>query len=215
MAQRRLKTVLSAFLRSLQDSRELASDAHQWSTTGVAGTGVTITVARKNLLTEQAFLRSFLAWETFLEEAFLLYLMGQRPPRGRAPFRFTFPPSHKMAMEWVVPEGRDYARWTNAQEVSARAARFFREGKPFSPALNGNQNVLWEMRTLRNAVAHSSISTQEKFEKVVRDKIGTYPANLTVGGFLSATVPHSAPPVSYLDSYLDKLENAARQIVRM
>ena len=117
-------------------------------------------------------------------------------------------------MEWVVPEGRDYATWTNAQMVSARAMRFFREGKPFSPALNSNQNVLREMRTLRNAVAHSATSTQEKFEELVRNKIPAYPPNLSVGGFLAMTVPRSAPPLSFLDSYLDKLESAARQIIR-
>ena len=120
MARRRLKTVLSVFLRSLKESRGIASDAQKWATTGVAGAGITITIERRNLLTEQAFLRAFLAWESFLEEAFLLYLMGQRPPHGRAPYRFTFPPSYKMAMEWVVPEGRDYAGWTNAQVVSDR-----------------------------------------------------------------------------------------------
>ena len=60
-------------------------------------------------MTELAFFRAFLGWEVFLEESFILYLAGQKPSRGRAPYRYTFPPNQKTAMDWLVPEGRPYA----------------------------------------------------------------------------------------------------------
>jgi hypothetical protein len=164
-------------------------------------------------MTELAFLRSFLAWETFLEQSFILYLSGQRPPRGRAPHRYAFPPNQRAAMDWVVPEGRPYARWTVATDVSARAERLFQAGRPFAPVLRGNQNVLEDARLIRNAIAHESISVWEKFENSVRTKLGTLPPNLTVGGFLGTIVPTSAPPVSFLEFYLGKIEFAAQQIV--
>ncbi len=164
-------------------------------------------------MTELAFLRSFLAWETFLEQSFILYLSGQRPPRGRAPHRYAFPPNQRAAMDWVVPEGRPYARWTVATDVSARAERLFRSGRPFAPVLRGNQNVLEEAKTIRNAIVHESISAQEKFENLARTKIRVLPPNLTVGRFLVTIVPISAPPISFLEFYVGKIEFAAQQIV--
>ncbi len=213
MAQRKLRTVLADFSGSLRECRRLAADAYQWSSPGAHGTGPYISLRRRDSLTELAFLRAFLAWETFLEESFILYLSGQVPPRGHPPHRYAFPPNQRAAMEWVVPEGRPYARWTVATEVSARAERLFRSGRPFAPVLRGNQNVLEEARTIRNAIVHESMSAQEKFENLARTKLGVLPPNLTVGRFLVTIVPTSAPPISFLEFYVGKIEFAAQQIV--
>lgn len=164
-------------------------------------------------MTEMAFLRAFLAWEILVEESFILYLSGQEPPRGRAPKRYAFPPNHKTAMDWVVPEGRDYAGWTIASLVSERAERFFQAGRPFAPVLRSNQKMLDDARTIRNAITHKSVTARQKFEIVVRTKLGTLPPGLTVGGFLGTTVPRITPPISFLEFYVGKIDLAAQQIV--
>lgn len=212
MAHRRLATVFAAFSRQLDESRDIAADAHGWSI-AAPGARPLINARRLGSMTELALLRGFLAWETFLEESFILYLNGQRPPRGRAPRRFAFPTNYEMAAEWVVPEGMQYANWTVAGKVRQRAERFFVDGRPFAPVLQANINTLDDLRILRNAIAHASVSTTEKFEKLARDKLGSLPPGLIVGRFLGMTVPGSAPPVSFLESYLARLEFAARQIV--
>jgi len=79
--------------------------------------------------------------------------------------------------------------------------------------LRGNQNVLEEARTIRNAIVHESMSAQEKFENLARTKLGVLPPNLTVGRFLVTIVPTSAPPISFLEFYVGKIEFAAQQIV--
>jgi hypothetical protein len=214
MGQRKLRTVLADFLRSLQECRQLADDAHRWSLPGANGKRPYISRKRRDSIAEIAFLRAFLAWETFVEVSFILYLSGQKPPRGRAPYRYTFPPNQKAAIDWVVPEGRDFAKWTHPSLVSGRAERFFRDGRPFAPALRGNQNVLDEARLIRNAITHESGSAREKFENVARTRLGgTLPAKLTLGGFLGTIVPNSAPPISFLEFYVGKIEFAAQQIV--
>ena len=213
MAQRRLRTVLADLLRGLQECKQLAADAYRWSSPGAHATRLHISRKRRDSITELAFLSVFLVWETFLEESFILYLSGQKPPRGRAPNRYAFPPNQKTAREWVVPEGRDYARWTVATQVSERAERFFQGGRPFAPVLRSNQNVLDEVRMIRNSIAHKSVSTREKFEEIVRGKLGTLPPNMTVGGFLGTTAAASTPPVSFLEFYVGKIDLAARRIV--
>lgn len=213
MAQRQLRTVLAEFLRSLQECKRLAADAHLWSLPGAHGTRPYISRRTRDYMTEMAFLRAFQAWEILVEESFILYLWGQRPPRGRGPNRYAFPPDQKTAMAWVIPEGREYAQWTDAQHVRERAERFFKAGRPFAPVLRSNQNMLDEVRIIRNGIAHKSIGARQKFETVVRTKLRTLPPNLTIAGFLGMTVPGITPPISFLEFYVNKIDLAAQQIV--
>jgi hypothetical protein len=164
-------------------------------------------------MTETAFLRAFLGWEAFLEESFVLYLSGKKPPRGRGPSRYTFPPTIEKAREWVVPEGHHFARWNLAADVASRAERHFKSGGPFASVLRSNQNILEDARVIRNAIAHDSASAYDRFERVVRTALTTVPPRLTVGGFLNTVVPRSNPPISYLEFYIGKIHFAAQQIV--
>jgi hypothetical protein len=213
VAQRTRQTVLAEFLRSLQECKSLAADAYLWSLPHAHGARPYIKRERRDSMTELAFLRAFLAWEVFLEKSFVLHLLGQKPPRGRAPYRYTFPPDQRTAMDWLVPEGRPYANWTGAAAVRTRAERYFRGGGHYAGVLSSNQNVLDETQTIRNAIAHESMSARQKFENLVRNKLRTLPHNLTVGGFLGTTIPGSSPPVSFLEFSINKIDFAARQIV--
>jgi len=210
VARRQLRSVLNEFSRSLQECRQISVDAYNWS---LPGANPHISRARRDNMTEMAFLRAFLAWEVFVEESFILYLAGQNAPRGRPPNRYAFPPNFKTAMEWVVPEGRQYAGWTVPSHVSNRAERFFRDGRPFASVLRSNQNVLEETRTIRNAIAHKSMAAKDKFEALVRTKLGALPPNTSVGSFLFTIVPGSAPPTSFLEYYIGTIDFAARRIV--
>lgn len=209
MPQRKLQHVLGDCRRTLKDCRRFAADAQRWSSPGSLPH---ISIKRRDWITEVAFLRAFLALESFLEEAFALYSLGQKPPKGRAPNRFAFPPNRRTAEEWFIPEGRRYASW-DAQAVSYRAQRYFRSGGPFTTALRGSQSTLEEARTIRNAIAHESSSTQGKFEALVRTKLGALPIRANVGSFLGTTVPASSPPQSFLELYLERIELVASQIV--
>lgn len=212
MAQRKLGTVLASLVRNLKDCQRLASDAYGWSLPGKGGASPLISAARRDSIVELAFLSAFLAWESFLEESFILYLLGQKAPRGRPPRRYAFPPNKEHAVDWLS-EGRDYAKWADAGQVGSRAKRFFGAGRPFSGVLSRNQNVLQEINTIRNAIAHRSGSAHDKFEKVVRGRLTTLPANLTVGSFLSTPMPSSIPPVTFLEFYVGQIDLAAREIV--
>jgi hypothetical protein len=209
VAPRGLKHTLKDCRATLRDCRTFAASAHAWSLPGAVPR---ISKKERDWITEHTFLRAFLALEAFLEESFVLYAAGRKPPRGRPPNRLTLPPSREVAEEWVIPEGRRYASWA-ADHVSSRAERFFRNGQPFTAILRGNQNALSDARTIRNAIAHDSSSAQEKFENLVRNKIGTVPSNVSVGSFLLTLIPHAVPARSFLDDFLDRVEFIVMQIV--
>jgi len=213
MAYRQLASVLREFKLKLDDSRNIARDASRWVSSFAPGAKPFISHARQEQMNQLAFLLAFLAWEGFLQDTFVLYLVGQLPPKGKPPTRYAFPSSLKAAEDWLLPEERPFSDWTNPEIVSKRANRFFRDGKPYAPALSANQNTLREARVLRNAVVHQSEKSQLKFEMLVREKLGVYPYKLTVGGFLFTRVPSSKPPITFLDSYLNKLEFVSQRIV--
>ena len=219
MERRQLSAVQRQLVTTLNECRRLAGDAVAWSVTppiGHAGQPrrPVINVKRRDSMIELAFLRAFLAWETFLEEAFLLYMLGRKPISGRRPYRFVLPPTREWAQE-SVREGQRYAKW-DGQVVSNKATRFFKDGLPFTAVLRANQAFFDEATTIRNAVAHSSSDARNKFLQIVRNKPGApVIANITVGAFLNAQVPASNPPVAFLDFYIDRVEFVADQLVRL
>lgn len=159
-----------------------------------------------------AYLKAYLAWEVFLEESFLLYALGKRPPRGAGPQRFAFPPTRREAREWLIGEGR-FARW-DVGSVKNRARRFFRGGRPYVGALQASTHALEQAATIRNAVAHRSEEARERFRNLARQMLrGTLPPDLTTGRFLNFSMPSSSPIQSFLEYYLAKIENVATQIV--
>jgi len=210
MPASRLLTTYAVFSRCLKDARELADDASKWSIPRQPGANAQITIPRRDTLTEVAFLRAFTGWEIFLEEAFYLYLLGYQLPKRR-PHRYGFPPDRNAASEWCT-EGKEYAKW-DVGNVRKRANRWFKDGKPFTPALAAQQTRLEQLTTIRNAIAHQSSVARTKFETLVRNELTALPPNTTVGGFLLTTVPASNPLISYMEFYLGEVEKVARNIV--
>jgi len=211
LAQRQLHVVLDEFRKTVRHCRRFADDARKWS---LPGASPHITAARRDSIIELAFLRGFLAWESFLEESFILHMLGKQPRRGKPPHRYVLPPNRKAAFE-LSADGRRYANWEVASDVAGRATRFFRDGRPYTGPLRAMQNTLDHARTLRNAVAHRSETAQKNFEGLARNELGgALPPGLSVGGFLNTIKPASAPPESFLEYYLGTLQLTAEQIIR-
>jgi hypothetical protein len=210
MPASKLLTTLTTFSHCLKDARDLADDAARWSIPPQPGADAQITIRRRDMLTETAFLRAFTGWEGFLEESFYLYLLGYQVPKRR-PHRYAFPPDRDAAHEWCA-EGSRYSKW-GLEDVRKRATRWFKDGKPYAPALSAQQARLVQLATIRNAIAHQSVSARSKFEALVRIELAALPPNTTVGSFLLTTVPASNPPISYMEFYLGEIERAARNIV--
>lgn len=206
---RKLKSVIEEFRKCLENSRRLAADAHKWST--AKPPHPRINARRRDELVELAFFRALNSWEAFLEEAFILYMLGKQAPRGRKTRRYGFPPSRQAAYDWVA-EGRDYAKW-NPHIVAERAERLFLGGRPFKPVLQKKPHLFKETTTIRNALAHASHSAQQKFEALVRNNLAALPPDTTIGGFLSTIKPKSAPPISFLEFYLTEIELLAEKII--
>lgn len=207
----RLHSALTSFSRSVADARDLADEAHRWSIPPQPGARPQITLHRRDILTEMVFLRAYTSWENFLENTFLLYLLGHKPPKGAPPRRFGFPPDSTAADEWCR-DGKPYSKW-NISDVQRRANRWFKDGKPFTPALQSQRSRLEQLVTIRNAIAHKSTSVHDKFENLVRLELGNVPPNTSVGSFLMTLKPNAPTPSSFLEFYVGEMQRAAQTIV--
>lgn len=213
---RKLNTVLASLNRRLSQIERLTIAAERWNRAAARFPwGVPkFTQRHRDMIVELAFLKAFLAWEAFLEESFVLYVWGKPPPRGAPPKCIYQPPRNRQLVEQlIVPEGKDYVDWTNVNIVTTRAMRFFAGGEPYSRTLRPHQSFLDNMRFIRNAIAHSSTHSWDKFQRLVREELRTAPPHLTIGGFLVTTIPGSSPPESFLEDYLYYLKFIAGQIV--
>lgn len=212
MSHRTLSVVLGHFDHALQQSQNLANAAGQWSSPTYGPRMPRFTRSHQDMLVEMSFLNCFLAWENFLEDSFVLYLLGKKSPRKYVPKRRAIPSSYQIALELIKPERGDFASWDTPSLVIKRAQRFFQEGKPYS-VLQDSVNTLQEIQTIRNAIAHRSMYSQERFQTLVRNKLGSYASGMNVGKFLATTKPSITPPISFLEGYFGTIGSLARQIV--
>jgi hypothetical protein len=213
MAQAQLQTVLMRLESTLNAMERLASASQKWVSVSFPPSVPKFSVRHKETVTGLAFLRAFIALEMFLEQSFILYLMGLKPPVGPRPKRLVKPTTRQLAMLAVLGD-RNYTDWYKWDQLKDRAKKYFVDGKPYTDALHGRKLLFEEMIILRNALSHSSEHSHEKFKQLVRSKLsGAYPPNLTVGGFLSMTTPGSSPPETFLDYYMDNLSLVAALII--
>ena len=163
------------------------------------------------IIVEMAFLRIFVAWESFLEESFIRYAVGAASPSGYVPNTLIHPRNIGHAQELVL-DGRDYVPWNSASEVVRRSALYFQDGEPYRSALDTAAIELDEMNTIRNRITHKSINSKSKFNAFIRRKFGHGIRGMTPGRFL-LTLPSSSPPNTFLDYYIEVIKIASNMIV--
>lgn len=212
MGKRTPKTLLSKTIRDFEASIELTARAQMWQQNLRYFTPARFTKSHFSQINELAFLKSFLSWEAFLEEAFILYLLGMKSPRGFCPVRYAVPMNRQHAADLLASDAR-HTDWTAADRVIDRANRFFKAGRPFVSAIRPHTNLLNNLKTIRNAISHASDEATEKFETLVRNELTYYPTGMTPGTFLMTLIPGSTPPKTYLQRYTETLQTMAESIV--
>lgn len=212
MANKSLGTLRSSAIASLDDSVELTARAETWHARLRHNKTARMTNSHFNQLIELAFLRTFLTWEAFLEEAFTLYLLGNATSGGYQPFKYVAPVDRQHAGDLMLAEAR-HVDWTAPDRVIQRANRFFKSGGPFVTGIRPRIQVLNNMKTIRNAITHASSDASEKFKVLVRNELTYYPLRMTPGGFLVAVKPNSVPPTTYFTLYTNHLRTMVEMII--
>lgn len=164
----------------------------------------------RSFMTEAAVLKIFVAWEGYLEQSFLEYLMGSPSTKGAALTCFLSVPSVDHAKQVLIGTQR-YVDWSNPDTVLRLANLYLDRGEPYRSVISSIKTDLFDLKTIRNAAAHLSTSTSDQLDKLVLRKLGLASAGVTVYSLVTAADP-SAPGKTVLQAYVEKLLAAATLI---
>lgn len=196
MANRTLSTLLVSRTKEFEGAIQLTARALVWQRQLQHLHAGRFKKEHYTQIVELAFMQAFLTWESFLEEAFVLYLLGKKSPNGYAPHRYAVPFSRQHAIDLLASDAR-HTDWTAAERIVHRAKRFFKEGQPFESVIQPKKNLLQNLKNIRNALSHQSEEASGKFETLVRNELGFLPAGMIPGTFLMTLKPNLTPPKTY------------------
>jgi hypothetical protein len=164
---------------------------------------------------ESLFLSAFTAFEVFVEELFLVLLVG--PPTAARANSAAVPRvavrSFSVARDLVLGPGRKYVDWLPYERTIARAEVFFRGGRPFTDVLPADRDLINRAHIVRNVIAHHSRHSEERFARDVIAGTALAPRERRPAGYLRGL--HSvAPAICRYESYATGLLGLAKRLAR-
>ena len=155
-------------------------------------------------ITSACFLNMFRAWEHFLETAISAFMSGDTTIHGGHPTKYVFPATRERAVSMLVGTQK-YFDFANHQNVRKIVSLFFDQGYPFEPHLGSVTSELDDWRTIRNACAHISSSTQRALEALALRLFGQPKSGITVYQLLLSPLPHHGSAATAVAHYKDRI----------
>lgn len=161
-------------------------------------------------LVTSAFLKLFIAWESFIETSFIAYLTGEVSLDGDQLVKYASPVDKKHAHKLLIGT-KQYVDWANQDIVKTISALYFEDAEPYSTSIKSITSELSELRTIRNASAHISSTTQTKLDAVASRVLKTTVSNIRVSDFITRISPEDNTK-TILQMYQLKLDITAENI---
>lgn len=162
-------------------------------------------------IVDSSFLRIFIEWESFLEEAFVQYLLGNASGAGRAANRHVRPIDPDHARRLLIGTQK-YVDWANPEIVRTLARLVFAGGEPFHSILSSINSDLLDLRTIRNAAAHLTSTTSASLDGVATRRLNRTQSHITVADFILQIDPNGAGGATILDGYMGLMDAAVHRI---
>lgn len=142
----------------------------------------------QRFIVDAAFLKFYIAWETFLESIFSSYLLGELTTEGTVVPKCITARDAKHASEILVGTNT-YFDWSNPELVRKLSKLFLEEDNTIGANILSIQNDLFDLKTIRNAAAHITTTTQTKLDGVASRLLGHQQYNTTVAGLILVNRP--------------------------
>ena len=165
-----------------------------------------------NLVVESLFLKACGYWESFIEKIFIYYMLGNKSEKGDSIKLYVSPRDYTHAYN-LIKNVSIYPDWTDTAKILINAENFFENGGPFC-LLKTLKGQLSHIKTIRNAIAHTSLKATQDFDDLVRGLIGHLPDNINPSIFLSEykNGKKKTSP-TYFEYYLRFLTDSAIMLV--
>jgi hypothetical protein len=204
-----LAQVLADFGGSVAQCDSLIANAHGLDATGAS----LLPVLDQRQITIAAFLNCYIAWETFLEASLAEFMVGSPTLSGTPPVKYVSPVTHSAARALVIGVNR-YFDYGNHENVKRIVNLYFENGYPYEPHLSSINAELAELRTMRNASAHITSTTQTALEGLALSIFGTPSIGVDLYTLLTSTDPRSPTGETVYLAYKTKLLIAAGLITQ-
>ncbi|RAR57652.1 hypothetical protein BCL93_11417 [Onishia taeanensis] len=165
---------------------------------------------QKEFIVSSAFLKMFIFWESFVEDTFAKYLVGEVSTNGTYVNKFVTPNDRGHALKILIGTQK-YVDWANHEIVKRLSKLYFEDGEPFSTNISSITTELADLKTIRNAAAHLSSTTQHQLDALASRVLGSQVSNTTVGQFIVQLHPTNTSR-TILQNYQDILDVAAENI---
>ncbi len=112
----------------------------------------------------------------------------------------------------IILSGRPYIDWLPYENLEERAKIFFKNGVPFAVIDSTDKDVLTQITTIRNAIAHKSPFSQNKFKiRIIDNTRGLPPENSSPPGYLRY-VFRTVPNQTKFENYMVELAAIANKV---
>lgn len=203
-----LAQTLQDFRNSILTINGLIATAHATNAVGASLWTIDETI----FITESAFLKMFISWESFLEKSFVLYLTGNLSMDGNAIVKYANPISEAHAHKILIGVMK-YVDWSNPEIIKKFANLYFDSGKPYETAISSIQGDLSDLKTIRNSVAHISTTTTRNLDILATRKLSRPTSRISVYDLILSLDPISTGN-TIIKTYQDNLDAAAEIIAR-
>lgn len=165
----------------------------------------------RKFISESAFLKIFIAWESFLEQSFIDYLMGLPSIQNNRPAKWATPIDEEHAHQLLIGTQK-YVDWANPEITRKLSKIYFHQGYVFNTQLGAVNTELLDLKTIRNSAAHLSSSTSSKLDGLSSRLLNRQCTNYTAYKLLFSNAPNSAAGDTILTNYLNLLDLSAEII---
>lgn len=167
---------------------------------------------QRDFIIESSFLKFFISWEKFLENAFLDFLVGEPSIRGTVISRHAIPISRSHAHKILIGTQK-YVDWANPEIVRRLSKLYFDITNPIETVISAIQTDIYDLKTIRNAAAHISSTTSHEIDALATRKLQRQCINFTVSQLILAFDPAAAVNTqTFLTTYTNLLDAAAYNI---
>lgn len=156
-----MQSGVNQFKDTLAHCRAITSFAHQLNSTG----SYVLALEQRQIVTQAAFVRAYVAFEEFLEFSFGHYGMGQASTVGNKLMAYADAPSREHLHDMLTGTQR-FVDWSTPSTVVKLARLYFENGEPYATAIGSAQSHLDDMKTVRNGASHVSRTTVAPLESL-------------------------------------------------
>lgn len=197
---------LQCYRNDVQETESFIAEAHILDASG----HYVHPLDYRDFVISSAVVRFSIAWESFMENTYCSFLMGEPDTQGRSVPCCVTAADEKHAHQLLIGINR-YFDWTEPDLIIRLSTLYLGQDNPIKTAIKSVRSDLMDIKTIRNAAAHISVTTQNKLDALASRLYGTQQINTTVASVVHFICPDGKTLWEY---YKDLLDVAAENVVK-